>query len=90
MRPRFTLALVYLFGFFFAFSLILALPALIDAIPPGDSAELTPEELQLASDVARSAVAGRLHFAFALAVASTGAGMYWGALPGMREGRGSV
>lgn len=79
MRPRFTLGLLYLFGFFFLFCLILVLPALwqvLHAMPPG------PEQEAAAREAAREAARGKLGLAFALATAATGIGMYRGWLPG--------
>jgi hypothetical protein len=82
MRPRFTLGMLYLFGFFFLFCLILILPALwevLRSMPPG------PEQQAAAEEAAREAAAGKLGLAFALATAATGLGMYRGWLPGTRE-----
>jgi hypothetical protein len=81
MRPRFTLGMLYLFGFFFLFCLILVLPALWDVLqsmPPG------PEQQEAAREAARKAASGKLGLAFALATAATGIGMFKGWLPGTR------
>lgn len=81
LRPRFTLAMLYLFGFFFLFCLILVAPALWEVLvsmPPG------PEQEAAAREAAREAARGRLTMAFALATAATGIGMYRGWLPGTR------
>ena len=82
LRPRFTLTMLYLFGFFFVFCLILVAPALWDVLvsmPPG------PEQEQAAMEAAREAARGRLGIAFALATAVTGIGIYGRWLPGARE-----
>jgi hypothetical protein len=79
MRPRFTLGMLYLFGFFFLFCLVLVLPALFEvfrSMPPG------PEQQQAAHEAAREAAGGKLGLAFALATAATGIGMFRGWLPG--------
>jgi hypothetical protein len=85
-RPRFTLMLVYLLGFFLLFGLLFALPDLIAAareLPPGG--ELTPEELEQARDVARSSLRGRIPVVFACAFLATALGAWRRLLPGLRE-----
>lgn len=69
-----------------AFGLLLALPDLLAgarALPPG-GAELSPEELAQAREIARRAVAGRLPYAVAAALASFGLLVWRGWLPGVR------
>jgi hypothetical protein len=81
MRPRFTLLILYLFAFFFAFCLILVAPALwqvLHSMPPG------PEQEAAAREAARRAADGKLLLAFFLATAATGIGGYRGWLPGAR------
>ena len=88
-RPQFTLLLLYFFGLFLAFALLLALPALLDALrslPPGDG-PLTPEERSLAADAARSALRGRIPIAVVAAVVVLGLGVWTRALPGFRQQR---
>jgi hypothetical protein len=80
-KPRFTLGLIYLMGFFFAYCFALAGPALWDVlqtVPPG------PEQEALASQAAQEAVQSKLWIAFAAAVVTTAAGMAKGLLPGTR------
>jgi len=80
-KPRFTLAILYVLGFFFAYCFALAGPALwevLQTVPPG------PEQEEMASRAAKEAVQSRLWIAFAAAVATTGVGMAKGLLPGTR------
>ena len=82
MRPRFTLALLYFFAFFFGFCLLIVAPELwhvFQNVPVG------PEQEEAAKRLAQEAIQPRLHFAAALAIAATGAGMYYEMLPGMRR-----
>jgi len=82
MQPRFTLLLLYLFGFFALFCALLVLPPLLDLLggmAPG------PEQEELAKQAAREAMRGKLLPVFALAVISTGIGGYYGVLPGLRR-----
>ncbi len=83
-QPRFTLALLYLAGFFFAFALLMVTPALITAcgrLPPGPA----QEDIELAAEIARQVIAPRLWIAFAAAVAAVAAAAYAGVLPGLRR-----
>ncbi len=83
-QPRFTLALLYLGGFFFAFALLMVIPALVTAfgrLPPGPA----QEDMELATEIARQVIAPRLWIAFAAAVAATAAATYAGFLPGLRR-----
>jgi len=82
MRPRFTLAIVYLFFFFFAFCFALIGPALWDIL---QNTPVGPEQQELAQRVAQETIQPRLHLVAALAIAATGAGMYYELLPGMKR-----
>ena len=82
LRPSFTLALLYLAGFFLLFSLLLILPELLpvlNRVPPG------PEQQRLAEEVAREAVRPRLLPALLLALCAVGLGSYLRLLPGLRR-----
>jgi hypothetical protein len=86
-RPHFTLLLLYFFGLFVFFALLLALPALLEAfrtLPPGEG-PLTDQERALAADVAREALRGRVPYAAIAAVLTLGLGAWTGALPGLRR-----
>ncbi len=83
-RPQFTLTVVYLFGFFMLYALMLIAPTMIEsyrALPPGAS----QEDLELASDIARRAARPRLWIAGVAALASVALGSYTGVLPGTRR-----
>jgi hypothetical protein len=88
-RPEFTLLLVYFFGFFLLFGMLLALPDLIGAARslPAGSGPLSEEERALAARVAREAVRGRLGYALAAALVAIGIGSWTRALPGLRRRR---
>ncbi|MFP6562883.1 MAG: hypothetical protein VCC02_00965 [Myxococcota bacterium] len=80
-RPRFTLGLLYLVGFFFFFSILLLVPALVDVlenVPPG------PEQEAIAKQVARHTVRPLLPVAAGLSLLSTLLGAHFEVLPGMR------
>jgi ABC-type sulfate transport system permease component len=81
-EPRFTLSLVYLFGFFFLFCLLFAAPALFEVwreVPPG------PEQQAAAERAARAALGGRVLPAFVAALLTVAGLTYANALPGMRR-----
>ena len=81
-RPSFTLALLYLAGFFTLFMLILILPELLDVlteVSPG------PEQRQIAERVAREAARPRLLPGLLLALGAVGLGSYLRLLPGLRN-----
>jgi hypothetical protein len=83
-QPRFTLGLVYLFGFFFLYCMILIAPSLIavlQEVPAG------PEQQQAAEEVAREVIRPRLWIAFGLSAITTVAGAHYRLLPGFREAR---
>lgn len=83
-RPIFSLILVYFFGFFFLFCLLLVAPALFSLI---GGAEPGPELQAQAQQVAHEAIRGRLPLAFLAALVTTGIGLYTRRLPGLREQR---
>ena len=81
-RPSFTLAVLYLSGFFLLFALVLILPELLSVlrdVPPG------PEQEQISREVARRAAAPRLLWAAGLALAAVGLGSYLQVLPGLKR-----
>lgn len=81
-EPRFTLALLYFFGFFFVFCFALVAPELwrvLDSMPPG------PEQEAAAQEAARTALQPRLGIALALALVTTGVGIWARVLPGYRR-----
>lgn len=81
-RPSFTLALVYLVGFFLVFAFLLILPELLAVlrdVAPG------PEQQRIAADVAQRAAAPRLIWALGFALASVALGSYLQVLPGLKS-----
>ena len=83
-RPFFTLAIVYIFGFFFVYAFALVAPALIEvlnSIPPG------PEQERAAQQAAYEAASGRIGIAFLLSLATVILGVWQQKLPGFREPR---
>ncbi|RIL05413.1 MAG: hypothetical protein DCC71_10490 [Proteobacteria bacterium] len=83
-RPAFTLMLLYFFGFFVLFSLLLVMPELLHALetlPPGATPE---EDRAIAREVARRAAAGRLPWALGATVIACALGAYTRTLPGLR------
>jgi hypothetical protein len=85
-QPRFTMMLLYLAACFLLFALLFALPDLIAgarALGPGPD-ELSPEELERAKEIARSAMRGKVPLAFVAAVATVGVAAWRRALPGLR------
>lgn len=86
-RPEFTLFVIYFFGFFLFFSLLLALPDLLEglrSLPPSASIE---EERAAGARIAKRAVEGRLSWALLAALAALGLGAYTKTLPGLRSRR---
>jgi hypothetical protein len=80
-RPSFTLALLYLAGFFTLFALLLIAPELskvLEEVPPG------PEQQRIAEQVAREAARPRIFYALVLALAAVGLGSYLRVLPGLK------
>ena len=87
-QPRFTLALLYLGGFFFLFALLgVAAPLweLWQSLPPGS--EESEEALAQARELARATARPRLWIALAAALVTTAVGSYSGVLPGTGRGR---
>lgn len=86
-RPRFTLTLLYLVGFFVLFAMILALPDLIEGarqLGPGPE-ELSDAELEQAREISRRALSGgKLFAALGASVIAVGLGAFRGVLPGLR------
>jgi len=83
--PRFTLSLFYVAAFVIVYGLLFALPDLMAGareLPPGQ-AELTPEDLARAREIARDALRGRLLYAVAAALATFGLLVWRGWLPGV-------
>jgi TctA family transporter len=88
--PRFTLSLIYLFGFFFVYCLAMAAPALLDVLeglpPEIETNEAAQRAAQQAAQRAtQQAIQPRLWVAVAASVFSTALGAWWGILPGLRE-----
>jgi hypothetical protein len=83
-QPRFTLGLVYLFGFFFLYCLILIAPSLIEIL---ETVPTGPEQQQAAEEIAREVIQPRLWIAVTLSTITTVAGAHYHLLPGFREVR---
>jgi len=80
-QPRFTLSILYLFGFFFLYCLLLVAPSLLSVLqtlPPG------PEQQAAAEQLAREVVAPRLWIAVVLSAVTTILGAHYRLLPGLR------
>lgn len=80
--PRFTVSLIYLFGFFFLFCLLLVAPALYEVaqtLPPG------PEQEEAAKQASKAAIQPRLAIAIVASVVTTTLGAHFKLLPGLRE-----
>jgi hypothetical protein len=86
-RPRFTLVLFYVAGFFLLFAMLFALPDLLAgarALGPGPE-ELTPEEMAQAQEIARQALGGgKVLIALVASLATVGLGIWRNVLPGVR------
>lgn len=79
-QPRFTVALLYLFGLFFLYCFLLVAPELYDVwstVPPG------PEQEAVAAELVREALGPRLGVAIAAAIATLLVGAYARVLPGL-------
>lgn len=88
-RPQFTLVALYFFAFFLFFCLVLAMPALLEglgSLPPGDGA-ITEQERELAAEITRDALRGKLPYALLATVAALALGLWTRALPGLRRPR---
>ena len=86
--PRFTLSLIYLFGFFFLYCAVLIAPALWEvaqAVPPDIQSNEAAQEAtrQAASAAAQQAVQPRLIAAFVASVCTVALGAWSHALPGL-------
>jgi hypothetical protein len=80
-QPRFALGLIYFFGFVILWGLILAGPAMFEALrqlPP----DADPQEA--GREVVREALSGRIPVAIGAAFLTVGALGWVGALPGVR------
>jgi hypothetical protein len=80
-RPRFTLGILYLGGFFLFFSFLQVLPELIhvaETMPPG------PEQEEAARRVMQEGL--NVLLSVLLSLAATSLGVYYSILPGMRTG----
>lgn len=86
-RPRFTLVLFYVAGFFLLYAMLFALPDLLAgarALGPGPE-ELTPDEMARAREIGRQAMGGgKVLIALVASVATVGIGVWRNALPGLR------
>ena len=83
-RPFFTLALLYIFGFFFVYAFALVAPALYEVmqtVPPG------PEQEQAAAEAAYTAASGRMGIAFLLSLVTVVLGVWAKKLPGFAAPR---
>ena len=81
-RPRFTIGVAYLVGFFFLYAILMLIPAMTDvlaSVPPG------PEQEEIAKDLARRTFAPLLPVAAGLSLISTLLGAFFEILPGLRE-----
>jgi hypothetical protein len=83
-RPRFTLTLLYLAGFFLLYGLLLAAPDLAPLL--GEQARsLPPEELQRrAQAVTQETLRGKVPIAFGAALVTVAIAAWRRVLPGMR------
>jgi hypothetical protein len=80
-QPRFTLGILYLFGFFFVYCLLLVAPSLLEVL---ETVPTGPEQQQAAEQVAREVVRPRLWIAVLLSALTTVLGAHYRVLPGMR------
>ena len=83
-QPRFTLSILYLFGFFFLYCLLLVSPSLIDVI---QNVPTGPEQQEIAKEIVRESVRPRLWIAMLLSAVTTTLGAHYRVLPGLRERR---
>ena len=82
-RPRFTLMLLYLAGFFLLYALLLVAPNLAPLVSEAGNAP--PDELQArAHEAAQHAMRGKALLALLGALATVGFGTWRRILPGMR------
>ena len=81
-QPRFTLSILYLFGFFFLYCLLLIAPSLLEVlqtVPPG------LEQQDAAQQVAHEVVRPRLWIAAVLSALTTVLGAHYRILPGLQS-----
>ena len=81
-RPRFTLSILYLFGFFFVYCLLLVSPTLLEII---ESVPTGPEQEEAARVAAQEAIQPRFWIAIVAASLSTVLGAHYRVLPGLRS-----
>jgi ABC-type sulfate transport system permease component len=81
-QPRFTLSLLYLFGFFLLYCLLFVAPELHDVM---QNVPIGPDQQQAAQEAARQAVRPRLPYALAAALVTTVVATRAGWLPGLRR-----
>jgi hypothetical protein len=88
-RPQVTLVALYFFGCFVCFCVVLAMPALLDGLRslPPSGGPITEQERELAAELTRDALRGRLLYALLATVAAVGLGVWTRALPGLRGPR---
>jgi hypothetical protein len=83
-RPRFTLTLLYVAGFFLLYALIFVAPDLAPLLGAEGQA-LPPEELQArAQQLSQQAMRGKVPLAIVASLATVGLGVWRRLLPGMR------
>ena len=83
-RPRFTLTLLYLAGFFLLYALLFVAPDLAPLLG-AEGRSLPPEELQQrAHEAAQQAMRGKAIFALIASMATVALAAWRKALPGMR------
>ena len=83
-RPRFTLTLLYIAGFFLLYSLLFVAPDLAPLLGV-EGQGLPPEQLQeRARQVAQHAMRGKVILALAASIATVGLAAWRRVLPGMR------
>ena len=81
-EPRFTLSILYLFGFFFVYCLLLVSPTLLEVlatVPTG------PEQEEAARGAAQEAIRPRLWIAVVASALTTVLGVHYRVLPGLRS-----
>jgi len=81
-EPRFTLSILYLFGFFFVYCLLLVSPTLLEII---ESVPTGPEQEEAARVAAQAAIQPRFWIAIVAASLTTVLGAHYRVLPGMRS-----
>jgi hypothetical protein len=83
-RPRFTLTLLYIAGFFLLYALLFVAPDLAPLLG-AEGQSLPPEQLQeRARQVAQQAMRGKVLLALAASIATVGLAAWRRVLPGMR------